>query len=198
MLEQADLHFDAEFHEYRVGGQRWPSVTDVLQPLQELDGIPRATLEAARVFGDHVHRACHLFNVGQLDEGALDPHLVPYLNAWRKLLNETGATVVASERRVVHRKLRYAGTLDAAVTMRKKRYLVDIKATATVPRTVGPQTAAYREAYAQERLLLQPKRFCAHLRADGTYRLVELNDPRDWSIFLSALNLWNWRNGNVR
>ena len=194
MSTAAELTFDAEFHEYRVAGERWPSVTDVLDPLQELDGILRPVLKAAASFGSHVHQACHLFNVGQLDEAALDPHLAPYLAGWKQLLSDTAAVVVASERRVMHPKLHFAGTLDAIVNWKGKRFLVDIKTSADVPRTAGPQTAAYREAYLQEELVCAPLRYCAHLRADGTYRLVPLADPRDWSYFLSALNLWNWRN----
>lgn len=195
-MEANVLTFDAEFHEYRVGGERWPSVTDVLDPLLELDGIPKATLAAAASFGRHVHQACHLFNVGQLDEAALDPHLMPYLAGWKQFLFDTGAVVVASERRVMHPKLKYAGTLDVILAWKRKHFLIDYKATAAVPRTAGPQTAAYREACAHEGKNIAPLRYCMHLRGDGTYRLVPLNDSRDWSYFLSALNIFRWRNPN--
>jgi hypothetical protein len=188
----ADVHFDAAEHRYTVGGVRLPSVTEVLDPLLELDGIPRAVLKAAAEFGTHVHIACDLFDKGVLDEPALDPHLAPYLAAWKIFLRETGAVVDASEVRVVHGKLRYAGTFDKALHWKKRgrvtTALLDIKS-GQVPRTVGPQVAAYAEAHPFK----FDARYCLQLRGDATYRLTKLSDPTDWSIFLSALNLHNWR-----
>jgi hypothetical protein len=189
----ADLQFDAVEHRYSVAGVRWPSVTEVLNPLNELDGIPKAVLAAAAEFGQHVHMATDLYDKGVLDEPALDANLVPYLTAWKRFLFETGAQVVASEVRVAHPKLRYAGTLDKSVSWlkrgRTRTAQIDIKS-GEVPRTVGPQTAAYAEAHEfkfDERYVLQ-------LKPDATYRLTKLTDLADWSIFLSALNIHRWRN----
>lgn len=193
----ADIQFDAATHRYTVGGLRLPSVTEVLDPLLELDGIPRAVLKAAGEFGTHVHMACDLYDRGVLDEPALDPHLAPYLAAWKIFLRETGAEVIATEARVAHPKLRYAGTLDKIVrwTRRGRHELVqiDIKS-GEVPRTVGPQTAAYNEAAIQTGVITGPiPRFALQLRGDATYRLLAQKSPTDWSIFLSALNLHHWR-----
>ena len=188
----ADLQFDAETHRYTVGSERLPSVTEVLDPLLELDGIPKHVLKAAAEFGTHVHMATDLFDKGVLDEPALDPHLAPYLAAWKIFLRDTRAVVDASEVRVVHAKLRYAGTFDKAVHWKKRGVLrtalIDIKS-GEVPRTVGPQTAAYAEAHPFK----FAERYCLQLRGDATYRLTRLTDPTDWSIFLSALNLHRWR-----
>jgi hypothetical protein len=188
-----DLHFDEASHTYRLGGVRLPSVTQVLDPLQELDGIPRHILEAAAAFGTNVHAACHLSNLGVLDEEQLDPALLPYLTAWRKFLDDVTGVVVGSEVRVVNRHLRYAGTLDSLVRIKGVHELVDIKATAAIPRTVGPQTAAYAHALGEPRI----KRRVVQLRGDGTYRTERLTDPTDWNLFLSALNVSNWRNRNA-
>lgn len=190
----AELTFDAEAHVYRVGGVRWPSVTQVLDPLNELDGVPRHLIEAAGRFGNHVHQACHLWDLGQLDEEALDPELEPYLRGWKKFLKDTGAEVIESERQVIHRRLKYCGTLDKTIKLAAKHHLVDIKSGALVPRTVGPQTAAYREAYLHDELSLSPVRYCVHLRPDGDYRRHTLKDPADLNIFVSALNIHYWRN----
>lgn len=189
MSPRPEIQFDPERHEYRVGGARWPSVTQVLDPLLELDGIPRHLLEAAARFGTHVHQACHLLNQGVLDESSLDDALRPYVDAWKKFLADAKATVVASELRVAHLQLRYAGTLDAIVMWRGRRCLIDIKTSTQIPRTVGPQTAAYAQALGKKLY-----RYCVQLKADATYRTVPLRDPADWSIFLSALNIHHWRN----
>jgi hypothetical protein len=195
-VQTADIQFDAAEHRYTVGGVRLPSVTEVLDPLLELDGIPRAVLKAAAEFGTHVHMACDLFDKGVLDEPALDPHLSPYLAAWKLFLRDTGAQIVESELRVMHPKLRYAGTLDKLARMKKRGtsriVQIDIKS-GEVPRTVGPQTAAYDAAAGFEFVGIAG-RYALQLRGDTTYRLIEQKEPTDWSIFLSALNLHHWRN----
>ena len=196
MTRVAELAFNEERHEYRLGGQRLPSVTEVLDPINELDGIPRDVLRAAADFGTHVHIACELHDAGTLDRDQLDPALEPYLQAWEKFLADTGAKVLANEERVCH-PIGYAGTLDRVIELRGKRHVADLKTSAAVPRTVGPQTAAYREAWLQCRkrdLCLSVIRYCVHLKPDGTFRLHKLTDPSDWSIFVSALNIWRWRN----
>lgn len=178
-----------------MGGQRLPSVTEVLDPLLELDGIPKHVLKAAAEFGTHVHMACDLFDKGVLDEPALDPHLVPYLNAWKQFLHDSGAVVLASEVRVHHPRYEFAGTLDKIVTYRRQRVQIDLKS-GDVPRTVGPQTAAYEAAhnYTADRSDVMRVRYALQLRPDATYRLIKLTDARDIHIFLSALNLHRWRN----
>lgn len=190
MSTPAELAFDAERHEYRVLGQRWPSVTEILEPLQMFDGIPLETLRAAAAFGTNVHAACHLYNQGALNIATLDPALTNYVRAWQAFLSDTGAVVIASEQRVMHQSLRYAGTLDAIVRWKGRQALIDIKTGASVPRTVGPQTAAYRHALGD----LRKPRYCVHLKPDATYRVHKLDDLADWQIFLSARNIHNWRN----
>lgn len=183
------LTFDPETHVYRVDGVRFPSVTQALDVLSEFEGVPRDVLEAAREFGTHVHAAVDLLNRSQLDREALDPALEPYVRAWELFLNDTGADVVNSEERVMHVGMQYAGTLDAIVSWKGFACLVDIKS-GVVPRTVGAQTMAYAQARGTPWI----KRYCCQLRGDGTYRMHRLKDPRDWSLFISALNIWQWHN----
>ena len=190
MQSPPDLQFDEAAHAYTVGGVRWPSVTQVLDPINELDGIPRHVLDAAAAFGTNVHAACHLHNQGTLDEAALDPALAPYVEAWRRFLSDTGAIVIASEVRVAHPTLRYAGTLDTIAKIGGVRELVDIKSTAQIPRTVGPQTAAYAEARTEPRL----RRRVVQLRGDGSYVARRLDNRADFNTFVSCLNIWRFRN----
>lgn len=190
--------FNESDHSYWVDGIRWPSVTQVLEPLQLLDGIPQAALDAGARFGSHVHQACHLYDLGRLDEDDLDEPLRPYLEAWKAFLRDSGAFVCNSEQRVIHRKFRYAGTLDKTILLKEKRHVLDIKSGAQVPATVGPQTAAYREALLETELVCSSTRYCLHLRGDETYRLHTLNDPGDFHLFVSALNIHRWREKHGR
>lgn len=188
----AELAFNEAEHVYRVGGQIVPSVTQILSILQDFGAVSAEILARAAEFGSHVHQAIDLDNKGALDEAALDPALVPYLAGWRAFLRETGAELLGSEVRVYHSRLQYAGTLDALVRIRDKIAVVDVK-TGVVPRTVGPQLAAYKAAYAawnDEHLIR--RRLCVQLTGDG-YRIHDCKDPADESIFMSCRNIYRWR-----
>lgn len=190
----AEIHFDEARHEYRIGGRLVPSVTQVLSILQDLGGVPAEVLERAAEFGTHVHQAVDLWNKGSLDEDALDPALAPYLADWQKFVADTGAEILGSEIRVYHPGLKYAGTLDTLARIRGKVALIDIKS-GVVPRTVGPQLAAYETAYSssEDNEHAIRRRLCVQLTGDG-YRLHECKNNSDWSIFQSALNIWRFRN----
>lgn len=183
----ADLEFDAESHTYRFGGRVVPGVTRVLEPLQMLQGVPWAVLEAAREFGTNVHLACHLWNQDELDIGALDDALLPYLSGWIAFVRESGFVVRASEQRVYHRQICYAGTGDAFGDWQRTSWVVDIKS-GIVPDTVGLQTAAYQQAMDP-----RPKRrLCVQLTGNGQYKLHEQKEASDFHYFLSALNVFNF------
>lgn len=187
----AELAFDEARHEYRLDGKPLPSVTQVLSILQDFGAVPAEVLERSAEFGTHVHQAVHLFNEGTLDEDALDPALVPYLSDWKKFLADTAATVQLSELRLADGKLGFAGTLDTVVKMVASPVLIDIK-TGQVPRTVGPQLAAYQYLLKSNNYGAIRRRLCVQLTGEG-YRLHERKDPADWSVFQSALNIYRWR-----
>lgn len=191
------LDFDQATHTYRIDGQLVPSVTEVLGDLNDFARIQPEVLAAAAAFGNHVHEACNLFDRGELDEARLDPLLLPYVNSWAGFLELAGATVISSECRVGHQTYGYAGTFDRLLDW-KGPALVDLKSSVGVPRTVGPQTAAYGEALMSGRSGRKPRRYCVHLQPDGRPgKAIPLLDTSDFSIFISALNLYNWRRQNA-
>lgn len=176
-------------HTYLYNAQEYPSVSAVLAIVRDFSQIGTVTLEAARAFGENVHHATHLYDLGTLDEARLSPALAPYLEAWKRFLDESGAIVIASERRVISTRYGYAGTIDRLLQMPTYLLLPDLKSTAAVPATVGAQTAAYAKAY-KEMLGVEPRRACIQLREDGNYRVSHRRDPADWSLFLSCLNVY--------
>lgn len=187
------LQFDEATHTYRLGGKVLPSVTQVLDCLVDWRHVDRAVLDAAAEFGSHVHQAVDLWNRGVLDEPALDPALRPWLESWKRFLVDTGATVIESEARLACRMPEYAGTADAIVRLGKTICLIDIK-TGAVPRTVGPQLAAYMHAWNEAHPdLTVRRRFALAVNGSG-YALSECKNPADWSVFLSALNVWRFIN----
>lgn len=185
---QIELRDDGVERLYRYNGQEYPSVSKVLEVVRDFSQVRTITLEAARAFGENVHKATHLYDLGTLDEARLSPALVPYLAAWKRFLDESGAVVVASEKPVVSTRYGYAGTPDRLLQMPKYLLLPDLKSTYAVPATVGLQTAAYAKAY-KEMFGVEPRRACIQLREDGTYRVSHRRDPADWSLFLSCLNV---------
>lgn len=192
-----DLQFCEENHAYVLNGRRVPSVTEVLEPLQIFDGIPRDILEAARIFGGHVAYACDLHNKGMLDWDSMDPFLASYIRGYLKFLAETSFVILGSEERLASVRCGYAGTMDLRGILNRKLWVVDSKSTAVLPRTVGPQTAAYLNAYNEMTGEKYTNRACLHLLPDD-YRFVPLIDKgkriADLTLFQSQLNVHRWFN----
>ena len=178
-------------HFYEFNGQEYPSVTAILGCIRDFSQVRTITLEAARAFGENVHRACHLWSLGTLNEDKLSDPLKPYLAAWKRFIDESSAIVIASEKSVLSTKYGYAGTPDCMLQMPKSIVLPDLKSTGIPPATVGAQTAAYAHAY-KEMIGIAPRRACILLRGDGSYSMTVRRDPADWSLFLSCLNVWKF------
>ena len=178
------LVFSEATHTYTWAGQVVPSVTGILRPLSDYSRINPEVLEIARDRGTRVHLATELDDAGNLDEASVTDDVAPYLAAWRKFKADRGVVVLEAEARVYHGAHRYAGTLDRVLGLDDgHEYLCDLKATAQIMSAVGPQTAAYHAAYGVEKL----RRAVLQLKADGTYRWVELKNPRDWIVFQACL-----------
>jgi hypothetical protein len=195
------LTFDEATHTYHLGGAQIPNVTTILEPLIDYSGIPWRIMEAARQRGDYVHKACELYCWGLLDEESIEPEYKPYIEAFKKFMAETKFEPEFIEQRVFHSKLRYAGTLDLGGILpplgrvrTPRRALIDIKTTFKLMASVGPQTAAYLEAWNST----APKdqrfevRYGLHLQKTGQYKLLPFKEPSDMNIFLSCLNINNF------
>lgn len=187
------LTFDPVEHVYRWHGQRVPGVTSILKPLTDYGSVPASVLQAASEFGKAVHLACELDDLGELDVYALDDALAPYLAGWRKFCADTSASWAIGniEHPLYNESLRYAGTPDRIGVVNDKLSVVDIKTTAALYPSVGPQLAAYAHAYnpigakAMQRIAVQ-------LKDDGTYTAKTYTDPTDWPLFCSLLTVRNW------
>lgn len=182
------LIFDPVKHEYFFAGRKVPGVTSILSPLTNFDAVPPAILQAASEFGKAVHLACELDDLGILDDSELDAALVPYLKGWRKFVRDTDATWDDIERPCYHPLMRYAGTPDRIGRVNGLLTVVDIKSTAQLYASVGPQLSAYAHASANSTAV----RLAVQLRADATYVAKAYQDPGDWPVFCSLLTLKNW------
>lgn len=189
------IDFAPDTHTYLVDGQVWPSVTQVLAPLNDFSHVPPETLERARNFGTAVHAMIDLDTKNDLDEDSLDTPLRNVLTQYRAAMHAKDWAYL-SEFRVAHPLYKYAGTADIVATDAKGRWHVaDIK-TGTVPATVGAQTAAYAAARIamldNPKCELTPMRWCLSLM-ETSFRWIALNDSSDWSLFVSCLNIHQFK-----
>ncbi len=193
------LQYNDERHEYRLNGTVIPGVTEVLKSagIGNLSHIAEETLWRKSALGKAVHEACELLDQGKADAYELHPEVQPYVAGYRLFLREHKPKVLAVEEMVAHPQLQFAGTLDRRYRLRDKRHaLFDLKATAAMPASVGPQTAGYELALPEHIIRRDgpvQARYCLRLLPDGTYRMVELTDVSDRNTFLSALNIHRWK-----
>ncbi len=186
----SELTFNEAAHEYRFGGAVVPSVTQILRPLSNFSMVPKDVLERASQFGRAVHKACELYDLGSLDEGALDAALVPYLAGWKKFSSEHAVKWTVIEQPLYSDLHRYAGTPDRFGTVDGKAAVVDIKSSVALYPSVGPQLAAYKNIVPGSPPIC--RRLGVRLKPDGTYEAKEYPDRDDWSLFLSLLTMRNW------
>lgn len=184
------LHFDEATHTYTLDGKRLPSVTEVIREVlapTEYAGIPAHVLAHAADRGKAVEAMIGLDLADELDESSLAPELIPYWQAWQAFPDRMAwrsGTVIMQEM-VSDSERGYAGTYD----LRVDDLLIDIKATAQVPKTVGIQTAAYAAALA----CLRPvSRACLHVTPTGC-QLIQLKRKADLADFYAALRVYQWR-----
>jgi hypothetical protein len=94
------IEFDKLTHRYVVEGERFPSVTQILQAsgLIDFSKIPGPILLAARDRGTAVHQALHHYNEGDLDPDfqELYPDYWPYVSAWIDFRRVSGFELATS------------------------------------------------------------------------------------------------------
>lgn len=185
--DKPTLTFDAEKHEYRIDGQRVPSVTQVLQGAGLID--TRWFNDEARMRGTYVAQATQFYDEGTLDYDALDDELKPYVMAWEKFLVDANVRIDHIELKVANRRRRYAGTLDrdARLDNSLTPWIIDIK-TGAKAAWHGLQTAGYAGCVRGHRW-----RASIILQDDATYKFEEHTGASDRDVFLSALNLYHWK-----
>ncbi|MDE2469356.1 MAG: hypothetical protein KGL35_11580 [Bradyrhizobium sp.] len=186
------LQFEEATHTYRLNGRKLPSVTavirDVLAP-NEYANVPAHILKHAADRGKAVERMIELDLHDELDEDSLAPELLSYWQAWRAFPVRAAWRDAECKFQgfVCHTERGYAGCYDLFIP--SERLLIDIKATAMLPHTVGVQTAAYADAIGFDGPLT---RYCLHVKPDGC-RLHPLADKSESADFLAALRVYNWR-----
>ncbi len=180
-----ELTFDKEKHVYTYDGKTVASVTHVLKASGLIDD--RWFDDLSRERGKAVHKAVSLSLINDLDYAGLHAMIKPYVDAFLKFksLVKFEPIIKLCERRQINLQYNYAGTPDIVCTLNNRPALIDIKTGASA--TARYQTAAYSEF--QLIKCYRPDRFDLRLFPDGTYKLNRHDDPNDFNVFLSALNI---------
>lgn len=178
------LTFDEKTHIYRLDGSVIPSVTTVMKLLSmsEYGGVRADVLANAATRGSAVHHAIENYiNFGIED---ISEEYKPYFLAFLQFLSDKQPNILATEKQVFHKFLRYAGTVDLLCEINGKVYLIDFKTTAVMMRMLTEvQLEAYKQAIESHGLKIDAKAI-VHLKNDGTYRFEpQENDSECWTVF---------------
>lgn len=206
------LRFDAKQHKYFVGDRELISVTTLLK-VMGLQWYPNN--EAVRLkmeLGSYVHQITEYYDKNRLGypvkfypeniykndvirkENGMHEAL-PYFEAYKKFLKDTGFEVIDIEKRMYHPAWWYAGTEDRFGKLNGMAATVDIKTGVPVPST-ELQLGGYGEL---RRYWFQymPKGYVLYLQKDGNYKLKEIERIQEQAnTFLSALSVYYWKKSN--
>lgn len=186
--------FEESTHAYRIGDRIIPSVTSILKAAGLI--ATQWMTDEARERGTAVHSTIHYFEDGDLDQSSVCREAMGYFSAYQNFKKDSGWAPVYVEQIVYSPGFNYAGRVDAIGWLNGRRVLIDFK-TGPVPAWIGLQLQAYKQAFnatpdhlAQgiNNISFVNTCFSLALRRDGSYRLTEHNDPRDFALFINARN----------
>lgn len=191
--EFAELQFEEHRHIYTLDGQMLPSVTTVMRPLNEAlyRGVDEEVMRMAAARGTAIHNAVENYVLYGVED--IEPMHRGYFEGFLKWWNEYRPEPMATESRLYHRFLRYAGTADLPCLIDGKRVLVDYKTSALVNKMLtGVQLEAYAKAYESHGFKFDEKAI-VHLKNDGSYQMVRYKaiDMESWEVFGSLMVIWN-------
>lgn len=216
--EQAGVTFDPELHRYTYFGHPVVNTTSVLRAHKisaDWSQVPSETLDRKRAIGLAAHAATHYFDEGDLHPGTVADEVTPYLDAWRRFVEDQEFEPYLLETTLVHPIRRYGGTVDRWGVVHRLNpsglpSIVDIKTGDPDDAGAGPQTAAYEQlvrsvlpelhaflslrgtdfATTLREMVEEPwMRYSVHLRPDGRYFVHTYQSYDDLKRFNWALAL---------
>lgn len=198
MLENhfSDLDFDEKSHTYTLNGIGLPSVTTIMKPLSDSKYLTVRTdvLDNAANKGSIVHNAIENYLKFGIED--ISEEYKPYFLAFLEFLSDKQPTILATETKVYHKFLRYAGTVDLVCIIDGKVYLIDYKTTAVLIKMLTKvQLEAYAKALDSHDFKVDTKAIL-HLKKDGTYKFEEEenNDSESWTVFGCLLTVNSYIN----
>jgi len=175
----AKLVFYDKDHIYELDGEQIPSVSELSRFVsREIYGdVNKYTLDMACDKGSRIHRATE-----QLDKTGhceVDEEILPYIEQYIQFRKDYGikdSDFIAIEKPLASAKMKFAGTLDRVVSIKKELSIVDIKSGAQIKKQLAQiQLPAYQnlweENYPDSRII---KRYILQLQPNK-YKLIEFD-----------------------
>ena len=191
--DMSELTFEERGHIYRLNGIAVPSVTTLMKPLSDdyYRTIDPAVLAQAASRGTAIHNAVE--NYVQFGIVDIEPRYEGYFTAFRKWLSAREPEIVATERKVYHKILRYAGTSDLLAIINGRLTLVDYKTSAQVnTKLCDVQLEGYDRAYESHGVVIED-RLILHLSRDGKFVEVPFKrSAKSWSAFSALMTIHNY------
>jgi CRISPR/Cas system-associated exonuclease Cas4 (RecB family) len=186
------VNFQEEGHIYRdIDGNKIPSVSEILQSSGASDFyfVKPEVMERAQKFGTAFHRVAHLMDQEKLK--SYDPNMEPWI-AKLKLWIEVAKPSWTIMEQSLGSVMGFAGTPDRfGCFSGHANVILDYKTGAYSP-AHAIQTAAYQILIEESLKLKVKQRFTLYI-SDEKYNLIEHKDKNDKSIFLSMLQVYNWK-----
>lgn len=108
-LQATEFRFDPEKHEYWLGKKRLPGVSEILKTV----GLSKDFTNVDPFYrqrGIIGHKCIELYLKGELDEGSIDPILIPFFDGFRRFWDEHETNPLAIE--IALHNESFAGTID--------------------------------------------------------------------------------------
>lgn len=190
-----ELTFDEARHIYRLNGSVIPSVTTLMKPLSDniYSTVDPEVLDKAARRGTAIHNAVE--NYTQFGIEDIPPVYAGYFEAFKQWWELRKPVALATECRVYHKILRYAGTSDLICIINDRLTLVDYKSSAQVnTKLCAVQLEGYDRAYESHGVKVQD-RLILHLSRDGRYSEVPFQrDSKCWSVLSALMTVQNYMN----
>jgi hypothetical protein len=166
-----------------------------------LKGIPDYQRDTAANLGSAVHAFAE--QIARGETVSVTEAEAPYVDAYRRFLDEWQPAFLAAEEMVISLRHRYGGTLDAIAVIDGETWLLDLKTSTGVYAETALQLAAYGHADFFARTGVETRyripqidRYgVVHIRPEGA-RLVDYTDAvttSTFDAFLAAREVWAWQ-----
>lgn len=183
--------FDAQAHKYYLDNIEIPGVTTVLKTVGLIENY--YGFGDAQFRGLHVHFACELLDLNDLDWRTVYPAWQGYVKSYMGFKEETGFIPELIEFQTYHPVYRFGGTMDRRGRLPnllknpEQRAELDLK-TGTTEDWHKYQTGGYKILGRNE--WMNDRRGCLYLQEDGSpAKLAWHDDDADLRVFLAALTV---------
>lgn len=185
------IEFDEEKHEYSIDGEKFPSVTEICEPIsfKKLDAVDKSIVAKAAARGSAIHEMiCNYIYTDEFTEDAIPTDYEPYLSAFLDWWLQYAPSPMYNEMLVGSKELGYCGTCDFVCKINNKIYLIDFKTTSELDKKyLSVQLYGYKKALAERGINVE---VCAvlHLTKDGKWNFKEITPDEEWWELLQKHN----------